>query len=142
MPSFLFELLLLVTALSVDAFAAAFSYGVSKIRIPPFSLLIVAAISSMVLMLSMLAGLVLGCFLSPRLTEEVGFLVLFVIGLVKLFDRSGHQEAEEANKNRDDVLSASEAVVLGFVLSVDCAAAGLGAGTVAEQIPAAFFSLY
>lgn len=135
----MFELLLLVTALSVDTFAAAFSYGVSKIRIPPFSLLIVSAISSLVLMLSMLAGLAASCFLPIGLAKELSFLVLFVIGLVKLFDRSRHQEAEEANKNQDDLLSSMEALVLGAVLSVDCAVAGLGAGTAAEQIPAAFF---
>ena len=138
MSSVFFEILLLVIALSVDAFAAAFSCGVSKIRTPPVSVLIVAVISSLVLLFSLLTGLALSSFLPQHFVREAGFLVFFVLGLMKLFDRSRHREAEEANRNRDDVLSAPEAAVLGAVLSVDCAAAGLGAGLAAGQISTAF----
>ena len=88
MYTFLFEILLLVTALSVDAFAAGFAYGVSKIKVPFISVIIVTGISSLILVISLLAGNVVSSLIPGNLTSYFSFLLLFVLGLVKLFDRS------------------------------------------------------
>ena len=105
MSSYLFEILILVTALSVDAFAAGFVYGVSKIKVPFLSVIIVTAISSLILVVSLLAGSLVSRLLPGNVTEYFSFLLLFILGLVKLFDRTRHEEAETADKNKDAVLS-------------------------------------
>lgn len=138
MFSSLFEIFLLVTALSVDAFAAGFAYGVSRIRVPLASLLIVSGISSLTLACSLMVGEVVGRLIPQNLTRQFGFVLLFVLGLVKLFDRSRHNEAEAANKNQDDLVSPGEALTLGAALSLDSIAAGIGAGVGVAWIPAAF----
>ena len=131
------EILLLVTALSVDAFAAGFAYGVSKIKVPFLSVLIVSGVSSLTLAVSLFLGGVAGSLIPQGLTRQFSFVLLFVLGVVKLFDRSRHDEAEAANKNQDDLVSPGEALTLGAALSLDSVAAGIGAGVAASRIPAA-----
>lgn len=122
------QILVLVTAISVDAFGAGFVYGVSRVRMPLLSVGIVSAASGLMLLLSMGAGRILGRGLPADFTAEAGFIILFVLGVVKLFDRSGGKEAKEANRDGDHVLSAGEALVLGVSLSLDSIAAGIGVG--------------
>ena len=138
MSSSILEISVLVTALSVDSFAAGFTYGVSKIKVPFASVAILTGISSLTLAASLLAGSAVCSLIPERLTGQFSFLLLFVLGLVKLFDRSKHNEAEEANKNKDDLVSPAEALTLGVALSIDSVAAGIGAGILTEHIPAAF----
>lgn len=138
MYSFIFEILLLVTALSVDAFAAGFVYGVSKIKVPFASIIVVTGISSLILVCSLLAGNLVSSLIPGNLTQYFSFLLLFVLGLTKLFDRSQHNEAETADKNKDAFVSPAEALTLGAALSIDSLAAGIGAGIGSAYIPLAF----
>ena len=142
MYSFLFEILLLVTALSVDAFAAGFVYGVSKIKVPFTSIIVVTGISSLMLVLSLLAGNLVSSLFPENLTKYFSFLLLFTLGLAKLFDRSRHDEAETADKNKDAFVSPTEALTLGVALSIDSLAAGIGAGIGSAYIPAAFLASF
>ncbi len=142
MYSYLLEILLLVTALSVDAFAAGFVYGVSKIKVPPLSIIIVTAISSLILVCSLLAGSLVSRLLPGNIPQHFSFLLLFILGLVKLFDRTSHNEAETADKNKDAILSPTEALALGAALSIDSLAAGIGAGIPAASIPTAFLASF
>lgn len=142
MLSFLVEMLLLVTALSVDAFAAGFVYGVSKIKVPFVSVLIVTGVSSLILAGSLLAGNLVSSLIPGNLTQYFSFMLLFVLGIIKLFDHSGHEEAEAADRNRDAFVSPGEAFALGAALSVDSLAAGVGAGIQMNQIPAAFLASF
>ena len=142
MISSLFEIFVLVTALSVDAFAAGFAYGVSRIKVPFVSVLIVTGVSSLTLIFSLLVGSVVSSLIPERLTQQFSFLLLFVLGLVKLFDRSKHNEAEEANKNKDDLVSPMEALTLGIALSIDSLAVGIGAGTPTSFLSQAFFTSF
>ena len=54
---------LLVTAVSADAFAASFAYGMGGIRIPAASLAVITGVSTAMLLLSLLLGGVLRPFL-------------------------------------------------------------------------------
>lgn len=56
MPYWILELLILVVALSVDAFAASFVYGADRVKIPVSSVLVIAGISSGILFLSLGLG--------------------------------------------------------------------------------------
>ena len=50
------KLVLLLVALSVDAFAASFAYGADKVQIPPLSAVIVASLSDFILIVSLFIG--------------------------------------------------------------------------------------
>lgn len=151
----LFESLILVTALSVDAFVACFAYGTNKIRIPLLSAAVLDGISSGILFLFLLAGSFIGPLLPESLVRIFCFVILFGLGIVKLFDsslkaliRKSEQTAPQlsfsflkfqfiltvyADPNKADTdasssLSPREAVSLGTALSLDSAAVGFGAG--------------
>lgn len=128
MFSSILEILLLVTAVSVDSFAVSFAYGINRVKIPFSSLLILSAISGITLALSLSVGSLLTDIVSPLFMRIAGFAILFALGLVKLFDTSCDAQARHADLNCDKVLSPLEAVSLGIALSLDSIAAGLGIG--------------
>lgn len=165
----IFEAAVLSLALSVDAFIACFAYGNQKISIPRSSAAVISGICSGVLFLSAL----LGSFLAPRLSPEaaslISFAILFILGLVRLFDstvkawirkdRNGSREfkftafnlnfilniyasPEIADADASRSLSAKESLALSLALSLDGIAAGIGAGISQTNIIAALlFSL-
>lgn len=102
-----------------------------------FLLSILASISSLILAFSLLTGNLLTGLLTPSQTCHISFLVLLLLGIAKLFDRSCCDQADKADKDRDKLLSPVEAVSLGFALSIDSAAAGIGAALPPSCIPAA-----
>lgn len=147
--------ILLVAALSVDAFVASFAYGTDKIRIPPFSGFVICAICSGLLGISLAVGRLLGPALPDALTGILGFSLLFLLGIIKLFDswlknflrrhQSGKKrlhfclaglrfilqvyvDSTAADRDASRLLSPGEAASLAFALSVDGLAVGFGAG--------------
>lgn len=135
MLEIILEIFVLVMALSVDSFSAGFAYGVSKTKTPLMSVLIVSFISSITLVLSLFAGKFLQRLIPISLADEISFLILFILGVIKLLDHSDHDEAAKANKDGDDILSPAEALTLGIALSIDSIAAGIGAGVMTVYIP-------
>lgn len=163
------EMLLLIVALSIDIFTAGFVYGADRVRIPALSAVIVALISDVFLIVSLMIGNWFRGGISPDVTRVLSFLILFVLGVMKVFDSSirkrirdnrfGRRELhmsfhclrfiltvyarpEEANTTDKEVLSPSEAVSLGLALSLDSAAAGLGAATQAYSLPLTALSAF
>ena len=115
--------LLLLTILSLDAFAAGLSYGTEKVRVSPFSLLLLALVSAGVLTLSLAAGdRFLGLF-PPAGTKLISFAVLLLLALYKFYDAgkavcAPSSIAHRVNQTRREVLSAREALLLGLALSI------------------------
>ncbi len=158
------EIFLLVTAVSADAFAASFAYGMGGIRIPAASLAVITGISTAMLLLSLLLGWVLRPFLPPGLTRALSSGILLLLGLAKLFDCSlkaflrrhttvrrewkvagfelrfilnVYANPEEADSDHSHSLSPREAAPLAAALSLDGLAAGFGAGLAAVNFLAA-----
>lgn len=156
------QIFLLITALSLDAFAASFVYGAERVKIPAASVCILTALSTGILFLFLLLGKGVGLLIPERATSAVCFLLLFFLGIVKLFDstlksmirRCGTNKkkvcfsvsnlnfiltvyADPATANGEDisVLSPSEALSLGIALSLDSAAVGIGAGMMVLHLP-------
>ncbi len=150
------QLILLIIALSADAFAASFAYGADNVKIPPLSAIIVALISDLLLMASLFIGNLLKAYIPAAFTVFFSFSILFVLGAIKLFDSSIRKKIREnrfssrevrvrtknlrfiltvyaapetANTEDVEVLSPAEALSLGLALSLDSAAAGLGAAS-------------
>lgn len=149
------EAFLLVTALSTDAFVSGFSYGASKIKIPLPSALVIAFICSGTLALALFFGGFLGNYIPETITTSICLLLLFALGLTKLFD-SGvkalirrqekltkhihfsffrlrfilkiYADPEVADRDHSRILSPSEAMLLALALSLDGLAVGFSAG--------------
>ena len=72
------EDMLLILAMSTDAFFAALSYSAGKIRIPAVSALIICAVSTIVLTLSAGLSSVLGSFIPDEASGKgETFVLLF-----------------------------------------------------------------
>lgn len=117
-------------ACSADAFAAGFAYGGKRIRIPWLSGLLVTLICTAFLGCALWLGDWVRQFLPRWLTVAVCFGVLFVLGVIKLWDgvKNKLPDPEKADKNRDMVISPWEASALAVGLSLDGLAVGFGAG--------------
>ena len=148
------EAVMLVIALSADAFVASFAYGSNKIKIPFLSAQVINIICSFVLAVSLLFGTVFMRYIPEAVTAVICFVILLVLGVVKLLDsitksiiRKNSNLKKEikfsmfnihfilnlyANPERADVdssriLSPAEAVSLAVALSLDGLAVGVGA---------------
>ncbi|MDD4715519.1 MAG: sporulation membrane protein YtaF [Oscillospiraceae bacterium] len=147
--------IMLVIALCLDAFAASFSYGVNKTKIPALSIAVISAVCTAALALSTGIGTAVQQFISGEITKIICFALLFSIGLIKsleyfvkqhiltrqnrkrhyrikLFDvnfvLSVYADNMKADADHSKMLSSKEAVYLALALSLDGFAAGFGCG--------------
>lgn len=156
-PSFyaVLDALLLVVALSLDAFVACFAYGTKQIKVSRASLFVINAVCTSMLGLSLFVGASVRPWLSPRIASGVCAGILTAMGMIKLFDwyikamirrhaslsksirfsafslrfiLSVYADPEAADQDLSRVLSPGEAASLAVALSLDGLAAGFGAG--------------
>ena len=125
------ESLLMVSALSVDTFIAAFAYGTGRIRIPLPSLLLIALTCSLTLSGSMLLGAFAGPYLPALFTKAMAFCTLVALGLYYVMVP---QEPPDADKDHSKSLSLKEALFFALAMSADNAAVGVTAGFVHTNI--------
>ncbi|MGN1481511.1 hypothetical protein [Porcipelethomonas sp.] len=148
------EDMLLVLAMSTDAFFAALSYGAGKIKIPFVSAVIMCTVSTAVLTCSVCLSGVIGSFIPDNICRTAGALLLGIIGITgfcqnglktilrkhqgkgKLsfcwfnidFVISVYLDETQADSDMSKVLSPKESLALAAALSVDSVSGGLGAG--------------
>ncbi|MDR3090609.1 MAG: sporulation membrane protein YtaF [Clostridiales bacterium] len=160
-PHFL-EAAALTAALSADAFAAAFAYGASGIKIPFKSVQVINIVCASCLVVSLLAGRLLKNVISPRAAASACFIILLALGAAKLLDcltkslirkyntfnkeikfsvfslyfiLNLYANPEEADVDRSKTLSAGEALSLSAALSLDGLAVGVGAALSGMRAP-------
>lgn len=149
------EALLLVTALSIDAFISSFAYGASKIRIPFKSIMIINIIGSVILALSLFFGSLLLPLIPSEYAQIIAFSILFILGITKIFDSTVktlirkhsnidkkvtfsifdlqfilnvYANPEKADIDSSRIVSPKEAIYLAVALALDSFAVGFGAG--------------
>ena len=155
------ESVMLVIALSIDAFVASFAYGAGKIKVP--------IMCTFILGVSLFLGKIIRPFIPDRATNIICFVIIFSIGVIKLFDsrlkayikknNSEHKKLsfsfknlnfiidmyanpEKADKDVSKELSPTEAIPLALALSIDGLAVGLSAAlTEINNLEIIFFSL-
>lgn len=154
-------ILLLVSAVSIDCFAASMSYGVNKIKISVPSFFIITTVCTSILTLSVLLSDFLKNFISPEIFNILGFYLLIIIGIICLLQNliksfmkkaAGHCKnlkfklfnvrfilsivADEVNADFDNskTISASESLSLAIALSIDSLASGMASGLSSSQI--------
>ena len=148
-------------SVSIDAFAASFAYGSQKIKVPILSALIINLLCTAIIALSFLIGSALVGLIPDWLASGMAFLILFMIGIIKLFDSITksiirkhtqfdkeiklsvfnfklvlhlYADPEVADIDISKSLSAKEAVVLAVSLSLDGLAVGLGAAMIGVNL--------
>lgn len=149
-----FEAVILASSLSLDAFVASFAYGSKNITVPFKSVQIINFICSGITGLSFLAGGLLRQYIPCQLTAIVSFIILFLLGVIKLLDSTTksiirkynylHKEIafslfnfkfilnlyanpENADIDNSKTISSMEAASLAAALSLDGITVGLGA---------------
>ena len=163
------EPLVLVTALSVDAFVASFAYGTNQIKIPFRSVAVISGICSAILGVSLFLGSLVRPFMPEHLAGVLCFSILFLLGIAKLCDSAikslirrsqgihkkisfsamhlrfildVYANPENAECDCSKSLSAVEAAPLAIALSLDGLAVGFGAAlSEAAPLRAVLFSL-
>ena len=80
------ESLLLVSSICIDSFVASIAYGTSKIRIPPLSIIIINLICTITFACSLFMGSILKSILPGKIPMLLGFLLLMIIGIYRLFE--------------------------------------------------------
>ena len=153
-PIYLLQAALIAMSVSIDAFAAAFAYGCKKIKIPVLSIFIINLICTGTIGLSYLFGSSLLQFIPGWLAVSLSFAILFILGIIKLFDSITksfirrhtqfnkqinlsvfnfklilrlYADPESADVDVSKSISAREAAVLALSLSLDGFAVGFGA---------------
>lgn len=119
------EILLLIAALSLDSLCAAISYGIAKIRISIWQAVIISFICSGFLLVSVAFAGTLSSYIPEVLTKIGSFLILFIIGIIKLLEKPKNQQHER--------LSVTKTILFAVSTSLDGLAAGFGAGLAAED---------
>jgi len=149
----IFEAVLIAIALSTDAFIASFAYGSNKIKIPFSSMQVISLICTGILGISLLLGTFLKPYLPGDLLKIGAFLILFILGIIKLMDNiiksiihkhaiidkqikfsflninfilNIYADPKEADLDESKTLSPKEALSLAVALSLDSLAAGFG----------------
>jgi putative sporulation protein YtaF len=79
------SLLILALAVSLDGFGVGTMYGLRKIKIPLFSVVIIALCSGIVILVSMRIGVWLSAMVSPTTAKDVGAVILVGIGIWAIF---------------------------------------------------------
>lgn len=147
--------IMLVTALSLDAFVASFCYGSSKIKIPFKSVVTISFICSATLAVTLYLGVAIKPYIPYAIITPICFLILFIIGIIKFFDGciktliNKHKltyqqvsfklhdlrfilqiyaDSTQADIDHSKELSPKEAACLALALSFDGLAVGFGAG--------------
>ena len=115
----LLEAALIALSLSIDALCVGFNYGSKNIKIKKSGIFIISFISAAITGIALVAGTVTAAFIPANITLFVAFLVLFFIGIYKLFDNANN----EAVKNIEGI----EVIVLALSVSIDGVAVGFGA---------------
>ena len=145
--------LLLVLALSLDAFVAAIAYGANNIVIPVSSIIIINAVGSGFLALSIFLGSWIKNFVPGNWCTLLSFTILMSLGIFYLFEglvknllsKTPHAQKQmnfkvldlkivldiyldETRADLDDShhLSSKEALYLATALSLDSLAVGFG----------------
>ncbi|WP_404454532.1 sporulation membrane protein YtaF [Virgibacillus necropolis] len=151
---FYMGLFLLVIAVSLDGFGVGVTYGIRKIRVPFFPLLIIMLCSGIIVLISMTVGTYIATFIDPAIARGLGGAILVAIGLYCLLNvvrskisdqtfmknqnrlleasntekyRSVLTNPQHADLDQSGTISAKEALLLGTALALDAFGAGIGA---------------
>lgn len=143
---------LFLTAVSLDSLTAGFSYGTDEVHVRVSSLLPLALVPALFITAAQSLGSFVGSLLPAGILPCLSFLLLFLIGIAKLFESlirllakkhpslignwgckikqlnivfTVYLSPEEANRTELQVLSFRESLLLSLALSLDSILVGM-----------------
>lgn len=98
------SLIVLAFAVSLDSFGVGITYGMRKIRIPLYSILIIAFCSGMMIFVAMGVAQGILFFLSPSIAEALGGIILIGLGMWALYNsyRTKNDHSATADNDTDN----------------------------------------
>ena len=114
-------LVVFALALNMDSFAAGVAYGMRRISLPFFCVLVISAMSVLAIILSMLAGGLLTGILPEALARRLGGSILFLTGcwfIWQALGKKNRKTGEGAEKSGPETLLAIHLRSLGLVIQV------------------------
>lgn len=108
---------LFALAVSADGFAVGMAYGIGKIRIPFFSLLVISLASALAVSLSMLCGKGLAELLSPQMSSYMGAIIILGLGIYFLLT-AGKEKIESLENGQEKPLLAFNIKPLGIIVQI------------------------
>ncbi|MFJ8065630.1 manganese efflux pump MntP family protein [Psychrobacillus sp. NPDC096426] len=125
-------IILIGLAANLDNLGIGLAYGAKQTKVPIGSNIMIAVISMIMTYVAVLTGGAITGYISLSNANFFGSILLCIIGLWTLWSaRSSNMDtkkAEEFDKDKNNIISIKEAIMLGFVLSVNCLASGIGIG--------------
>ena len=148
---------MLVLALGIDAFVCSFGYGANKIKIPVKSILVINIVCMSLLAIGLFLGAVINSFLSGDIAGWIAFIILFSLGVSKIFDSTIkgiirkyngidknfkfslfnlsfifkiYADPKEADVDQSKELTPKEAMPLAIAIGLDGLSVGIGIGLV------------
>lgn len=121
-------------ASSIDNFAVGLSYGTKGKKITYTANLFIAFIAFIIAYAALIAGKSLGMALPKTLPEILGGAIILLIGLWSLGDTLKNRstaampEAEDIDRNQDNLIETGEVFFLGIALSLNAMGTAFGAG--------------
>lgn len=110
-------IILFALAVSADGFAVGMAYGIGKIRIPFFSLLVISLASALAVSLSMLCGKGLAELFSPQMSSYLGAIIILGLGVYFLLT-AGKEKIESLENGQEKPLLAFSIKPLGIIVQI------------------------
>lgn len=138
--------LIIALSLSADALGIGISYGIRRISFPPLSALLLTIQTCVMMFFFIATGRGLASFLPVSMGTWVGngFLLLFGLGICLQGFRTPQDsvlhQPSACDKDGSKVLEPREALLLGFILSID--SLGVGVSASATGIDVALLPLF
>lgn len=114
------SLLILSLAVSLDSFSVGVTYGLRKVIIPIYSIMIISIASATMILLSMQLGIWIQYFLSPHVAKFTGATILIFIGLwaiIQVFRQKNEDDDHEISYDIQKILTI-ELKKLGLMIQI------------------------
>lgn len=126
-------IILIGIAANLDNLGIGLAYGVKKTKIPFTSNITIAVVSMVVTYISVLIGSTLIDYITPIKANFVGSLLLCIIGVYTIVSyqfscTKSVENLDGIDKDRNNIISFKEALVLGLILSLNCLGGGIAIG--------------
>jgi len=120
-----FSLLVLAFAVSLDGFGVGLTYGMRKIRIPLWSLLIVTLCSALVILIAMQVGSLLTGLISADGARMLGAVILIAVGSFAIYNMLNQKEKDPLEENGNERAPAQQQAAKQTLLQVELKKIGL-----------------
>lgn len=117
------SILILALAVSLDSFGVGITYGLRKVKIPIYSIIIIGLASATMILLSMQLGVWISLMLSPYAAKWIGAIILILVGLWAIIQVVNHSNEDidikkNELKNKGNKIISIELKKIGLVIQI------------------------